>query len=103
MSDAPVTWQPWHPMSNPRDIKTLGKLGEELGEASAAVSRCLIQGIEEREPVSGVLNKNWLEDELADVWVNMQLVIERFGLDVERMHQRAGRKEAQLRGWHEEA
>lgn len=96
-------WSPWHPMSDPRDLKTLGKLGEELGEASAAVSRCIIQGIDEQEPVTRVVNRHWLEDELADVRVNMKLAIERFGLDEQRMAAREARKEKQLRGWHEEA
>ena len=91
---------PWVPTSNPVDLKHLGKLGEELGEASAAVSRCVIQGIDEREPVTGKLNREWLEDELADVKATMDLAVERFGLDRDRMTARADRKRAALRVWH---
>jgi len=54
---------PWHPMSDPVDIKHLGKLLEELAEgvnalnevasamnkAASAVARCLIQGINEAQ------------------------------------------------------
>jgi NTP pyrophosphatase (non-canonical NTP hydrolase) len=81
-------------------LKHLGKLAEELGEASAAVARCIIQGIDEHEPVTGKPNKVWLEDELADVLANMCLVGEYFDLDVARMVERRDRKMAHLRGWH---
>jgi NTP pyrophosphatase (non-canonical NTP hydrolase) len=91
---------PWTPMARPIDLKHLGKLGEELGEASAAVSRCIIQGIDEREPVTGKLNREWLEDELADVMANRELVVEHFGLDLARMRERASAKKEHLRAWH---
>lgn len=94
---------PWHPMTDSLDLKHLGKLAEETGELSAAVSRCIIQGIDEAEPVTGKVNREWLEDELADVAANSLLVIERFGLDQQRMRERAERKAAQLRTWHEMA
>lgn len=94
---------PWHPMSDPKDLKHLGKLSEELGECSAATARCLIQGIDEREPTTGKLNREWLEDEMADVAANMELVAERFGLDVERIKARRADKIVRLRTWHEQA
>lgn len=71
---------PWHPMSDAVDLKHLGKLAEELSEAGAAVARCIIQGIDEAEPVTGKINRQWLQDELADVQANIGLVIERFKL-----------------------
>lgn len=98
MSDAP---NPWTPMRRPIDIKHLGKLAEELGEASAAVSRCLIQGIDEREPVTGKLNREWLEDELADVVANIRLVVDHFNLDTQRLGDRVERKRKQLSAWHQ--
>lgn len=91
---------PWHPMSRPIDLKHMGKLAEELGEAQSAVSRCIIQGIDESEPVTHKLNKEWLEDELADVIANIDLVCEHFGLDRAKMGVRAARKKEHLRGWH---
>lgn len=94
---------PWHPMSNPVDVKHLGKLAEELGELSAAVARCLIQGIDECEPVTGKPNREWLEDELADVFAGMQLVVPHFGLNVQRIEERIDRKMTRLRNWHEMA
>lgn len=95
-----VLLNPWQPMQRPIDLKHLGKLGEELNEAGAAVARCVIQGIDEREPVTGKPNKEWLEDELADVIANIALNVRHFGLDLSRMKARAERKAAYLRAWH---
>jgi NTP pyrophosphatase (non-canonical NTP hydrolase) len=75
-------------MSTPIDVKHLGKLAEELNEAGSAVARCLIQGIEESEPVTRKSNREWLEDELADVMANIDLVAAHFGLDLQRMRAR---------------
>lgn len=94
---------PWHPMTNPVDLKTLGKFAEELGECSAAASRCIIQGIDEAEPITGVLNRAWLQDEVADVLANAKLVIDHFGLDVDAIDARVERKKAHLREWHKHA
>lgn len=91
---------PWVPMTRPIDLKHLGKLGEELGELVAAKERCVIQGIDECEPITGKLNREWLEDELADVLANIELVTEHFGLDRTWMRERMNRKMAYLRGWH---
>lgn len=92
---------PWQPMTRPIDLKHLGKLGEELGEANSAVSRCVIQGIDEREPITGKSNREWLEDELADVLANIDLVAGHFNLDWQRMWKRRNEKMRHLRAWHE--
>jgi len=91
---------PWHPMSAPIDLKHLGKLCEEASELGAAISRCIIQGIDEAEPVTGKINRHWLQDELADVSANADLVIEHFGLDRAAIQQRALKKKAHLKQWH---
>lgn len=92
---------PWQPMQRPIDLKHLGKLNEELAEAAAAVSRCIIQGIDECEPVTGKPNRLWLEEELADVRANIELVALHFKLDHQGIQSRAARKRALLRQWHE--
>lgn len=97
---APMALNPWQPMTRPIDLAHLGKLAEELSEAGAATARCLIQGIEEREPVTLKPNREWLEDELADVIANIDLVAAHFGLDQWRMAERITRKKAHLRRWH---
>jgi hypothetical protein len=101
-ADPATSWalNPWVPMTRPIDLKHLGKLGEELNECGAAVMRCIIQGIDEAEPVTGKVNRKWLEDEAADVLANIDLVIEHFGLDAGRISERVVRKQAHLRGWH---
>jgi len=91
---------PWHPIQNAQDLKTLGKFGEELGECSAAVSRCIIQGVAERHPVTGKINLEWLLEEIADVIAGAELTIERFNLNEIVIGQRVSRKKEQLRQWH---
>lgn len=101
-SNPATSWalNPWVPMSRPIDLKHLGKLSEELSEAGSAVARCIIQGITESEPVTHKPNKRWLEDELADVVANVELVTRHFGLDRKRMARRTARKMEHLQGWH---
>jgi NTP pyrophosphatase (non-canonical NTP hydrolase) len=90
----------WTPMTRPLDIKHLGKLAEEAGELGSAIARCLIQGIDEREPITAKRNRDWLEEEIADVLANIDLVSEHFGLDKMRMAKRAAAKHHHLRKWH---
>ena len=91
---------PWHPMTDPVDIKTLGKLTEELNECGAATARCLIQGIDESNPETGEPNRTWLENEIADVLANIELTMIRFKLDPVRIDQRITEKLVRLRAWH---
>lgn len=95
------TVNPWRPMSDPLDLAVLGKFAEELAECAAIVSRCIIQGIEEREPVTGKLNREALSEEIADVMASMGLTGDHFGLDQESTLARAHRKVAGLRLWHD--
>jgi len=81
-------------------LKHLGKLTEECGELASAASRCIIQGIDETEPTTGRCNRLWLQDEIADVLANIELVINHFALDVDVIDARAERKQEYLRRWH---
>ena len=94
---------PWHPMTDPVSLKHLGKLGEESGELSSVVSRCIIQGIDEKEPTTGKENRDWLEDEIADVLANILLVVKHFKLDDEKIAKRSTMKREHLSAWHEMA
>lgn len=91
---------PWVPMSNQIDLMVAGKFAEELGECGAAISRCIIQGIDEVEPSTGKPNRAWLEEEIADVLANANLVRECFGLSADRIEARVAFKTGYLRKWH---
>lgn len=93
--------KPWNPTTNVRDLKVLGKLGEECGELSSCISRCIIQGFYESEPVTNKENREWLEDEIADVLANIELAIEYFQLDKERIKRRSIDKKKHLLEWQE--
>lgn len=94
---------PWHPITDAVDLKHLGKLSEEVNELGAAVSRVIIQGIDEVEPVTKKSNRLWLEEEIADVLANIALVSERFDLNSDFIARRVYDKKTRLRTWHEMA
>jgi NTP pyrophosphatase (non-canonical NTP hydrolase) len=91
---------PWQPMSDEIDLKHLGKLAEELNECGSAVARCIIQGIDEAEPSTGVVNREWLTKEIADVLANISLVIARFDLNEFVIADRVSFKKEHLKKWH---
>lgn len=92
---------PWVPISDALTLKHIGKLGEECCELGAAIFRCIIQGIDEAEPVTGKVNRVWLQEEIADVIANSNLVRNFLQLDATDIALRVGRKTRQLKLWHE--
>lgn len=90
---------PWHPEHSPRKIAILGKTLEELGELTAIIARCLIQGIEESEPTTNKPNRQALEDEIADVHATLARTIDHFNLDTTRIGQRAKIKMSFTETW----
>jgi NTP pyrophosphatase (non-canonical NTP hydrolase) len=94
---------PWHPMTDPVAVKVLGKLGEEAGELSSAICRCIIQGIAELHPYSGKSNTEWLEEEIADVLAGIELTCDQFGLDETKIAERMQAKKIKLAVWHKQA
>jgi len=91
----------WIPITDPITLAHLGKLGEELGECSAIVSRCIIQGMDGVDPSSGKINRDALRDELADVNAMTRLASELFALPLDTMQTRVQRKMKMKRTWHD--
>ena len=92
---------PWRPEQDLIRLAVLGKLSEELAEAGAIVARCLIQGIDESEPVTRQHNSAALANELADVRATSEMAVNLFGLDGATMQARTDRKQRHLQRWHE--
>jgi hypothetical protein len=90
---------PWVPMSDPRDIKVVGKNLEEFGEGVVALARALIQGIDGTEPSTGKPNRQWVQEELSDALATSRMTVEHFGLDRPAMVERAERKYDFLGRW----
>lgn len=99
--DIPITEAPsdWQPITNKHDLAVLGKLGEEVGELSAAIFRCVIQGINEQEPRTHKINKQWLQDEIADAMAMQIIAVSRLGLDLQAILDRRDRKMAYKQPW----
>jgi len=90
---------PWQPMTDPMSVRALGKLMEELNECGSAAARSLIQGIDEADPTSGKLNRQWLAEEIADVYACLAITKEHFGLDYEAIEARVRLKARKLKAW----
>lgn len=95
----PENYAPWVPMIDPASVKALGKLAEEAGELVAVASRCIIQGIDEKIPESDKTNRDWLEQELADIFANAEIVCEHFALNYDRINSRMSKKKRLLERW----
>lgn len=90
---------PWRAESNPAFVAILGKLGEELGELQAAVSRCIIQGVGGTHPVTGKPNLDWLFEEIADVLNMITFARTCFYHDQNLFAARVRRKELHIKQW----
>lgn len=96
-----VTINPWHVETCPLRKRHLGKTLEELGELTAVVARCMIQGIDEVDPSSGKTNRLRLEEELSDVHAQMIMLEELFKLDPYFITERSLQKKLYMRRWNE--
>ncbi|HEV7278432.1 MAG TPA: hypothetical protein VGN80_19295 [Devosiaceae bacterium] len=70
---------PWFPEQDQLRLAVLGKLIEECNELSARAARCIIQGVAERDPASGLPNLFELEKEAADVLACIAIAGESLG------------------------
>ena len=75
-------------------------LTRRLTKAGQATSRAIIQGMDGREPTTGRVNRDWLEQRLRRLPAPIYAVVDAYGLDRERIKLRAAAKMAQLRAWH---
>lgn len=99
MNEAHVKMHPWVPTTDLKLLRRFGKLIEELGELSTVAGRCIIQGIDEIDPSSGKVNRQRLEEELADVLAQCSVTIEVLRLSSKTIWPRVGKKERQMAEW----
>jgi NTP pyrophosphatase (non-canonical NTP hydrolase) len=89
----------WQPETSKVRLALLGKLGEEASELAGIALRCMIQGIDECEPVSGKPNRQKLEEELADVMALITQASNWLGLDMQSIMERRRKKIAFQEQW----
>jgi hypothetical protein len=88
----------WFPEQDRHRLAVLGKLVEELNECSARAARCIIHGIDEIDPDTGLTNRAELEREIADVDACLMQARQRLGIlgDIDRVMN----KNAGFNRWH---
>lgn len=90
---------PWMPDTDPLNLAVLGKATEEGGEVTTACGRCIVQGIEESEPVTHKPNRMMLADEIADSFATCNWLIDHFDLDRAYIEARARAKRKGFNRW----
>lgn len=89
----------WLPETRTVIHQALGKAAEESAELSKIAVRCIIQGLDAVDPVTGKPNRQSLADELADIEATTEWLFELLSLDVEAHNARATRKLEGFRRW----
>lgn len=87
----------WKPEPDVLIHQALGKACEEANELAGILARCLIQGLDQSEPVSGKPNRQALFEEIADLDAAVQWLRELAGDDYDE--ERADRKLNGFRRW----
>ncbi|MQW67674.1 hypothetical protein GHK50_23700 [Sinorhizobium medicae] len=87
----------WKPEPDVLIHQALGKACEEATELANILARCLIQGLDECDPVSGKPNREALSDGIADLDAAVQWLRELTGDDYD--DERADRKLNGFRRW----
>lgn len=85
--------EPWIPEKNTLNIALLGKLAEEASELAGICSRSIIQGIEGKNPETGISNIVALENEIGDVLAKINLAIPYLNLDLGHIQNRRALKQ----------
>ena len=96
----------WQVITDPMQLRRMGKTTEELGELIEAVGRMVsvvgritIQGIDEIDPSSGKTNRLRLEEEIADVYAQLDENISRLGLRDDLIQSRRQVKRGYMQEW----
>ena len=89
----------WEVEKDPKTLRRLGKLSEELGECSAIASRAIIQGIDGLDPGTGRTNRQRLLEELADVQAQIECTMSHLDLDLHFLQRRVALKVGQMAEW----
>lgn len=91
----------WEPITDKHNLAVLGKLGEEVCELGSALFRCIIQGLDEREPKTHKINRQWVVEEIADVEALLAIAKRRLALDEAAIAERRERKIGFKEPWFE--
>jgi NTP pyrophosphatase (non-canonical NTP hydrolase) len=94
-----MAMSPWVQEPDPMKIRRLGKTVEELGELIAVLGRCIIQGVDAADPVTGEPNISKLQKETADALTQLGRNVNALKLDAQFIHDRIVEKDMQMDEW----
>lgn len=73
----------------------------QTGKLIAAISRCIIQGVDEAHPETKRPNRDWLQEEMAHTFASCIAVKVRWQLNADQIDLRVEFKKKHLRRWHQ--
>lgn len=91
----------WHVEEDKYRLRRLGKALEENNELGAVLARCIIQGVDEIDPSSGKTNRQRMQEEIADVFTQLDLLIDCFELKDVGLLERIRDKRDIMNKWEE--
>jgi len=71
----------------------------EMHELGVVLNRCIIQGIDEADPKTGKVNREAMQDEIADVIAQCEINIDYFKLDAAKIIERIEMKKSLMVEW----
>lgn len=89
----------WTPTTDLLILRRMGKLLEELNELGVEASRCIIQGIDKINPSNCRPNRINLEDEIADVYAQLDETVLALELNDHTIQNRRANKRLKMRDW----
>jgi len=96
-----VKMSKWVPTTDLMMLRRMGKLMEEMNELGAVAARCIIQGIDEVDPGTDMVNRERLWQEVADVYAQLDETVGRLKLDTIMIENRRATKRGYMQQWEE--
>ncbi len=89
----------WEPTMSPLILRRMGKTIEEAGELLDVCGRVIIQGIDEIDPGTDLTNRQRLENEIADVYAQLDETVLMLELKVSAISRRRAHKRGLMGEW----
>lgn len=90
---------PLTPINNVTYLKIIGESIDEHCELSSAIEKCILNYAAESESITRNLSRAWLDEDVADVVPNLELLVSRFNFNETLIIDRPVIKKERLIEW----
>lgn len=96
---AQITMTKWELEADTMTRRRVGKTAEECAELLAVLARISIQGIDAVDPASGKTNRQRMQEEIADVYAQLDECVSKISVDNIAISNRRTEKRRQMLEW----